>query len=76
MTDLKWYVPEVDKSKNTMDIKGTIPDNPDSFPVKYCESCQLPWEIDKTTSGKKTRVVHYQDFPKLGLVHQTCPDCK
>jgi len=52
-----------------------VAENPDNFPVKYCDVCKSAWEYDKTSSGSRLRTVYHTSFPKLGLQHQKCFNC-
>lgn len=40
------------------------------FPVKYCPKCKLAW--DKFNGS----LSHLTNFPKIGLISETCPACE
>ena len=50
--------------------------NRESFAVKLCPKCNIPYEITRN-EYKKTVITHYhEDFPRTGLYPQTCLKCK
>ena len=50
--------------------------NRESFAVKLCPKCNIPYEITRN-EYKKTVTTHYhEDFPRRGLYRQTCFKCK
>ena len=55
---------KTNQSRNKFDI------NYNHFTVKHCTSCNYCWEKE----GSKQ--VMYYDFPKYGLEHKNCNNCK
>ena len=47
------------------------PEVQESFPVKFCKSCKMVYELDR----KEGLIVH-KDFPTYGLERDICSKCK
>ena len=71
----KWNDRPTSKGYEPYKHEGRKADND----VKFCDDCNSCWEIDQAlTRYKKDWIVcyHYEDFPKRGKEHETCPNCK
>ena len=50
--------------------------NRESFAVKLCPTCNIPYEIIRNEYRKTVTTHYHEDFPRTGLYPQICLKCK
>ena len=50
--------------------------NRESFAVKLCPTCNIPYEITRNVYQNKVTTYYHEDFPRTGLYPQICLECK
>ena len=43
--------------------------------IKYCTNCRRCWEFKYRVEHRKSKCIHYDDFPSYGKPKVLCPSC-